>query len=189
MTEFIHSKSLDKRSLFIYALVVGIVLLDQITKIIIKTYMSLDGNSIPIIGNFLRLTYIENAGMAFGIQMQNRILFTLLSIAATVIVSIYLIRLTKERFLFRVSLALILGGAIGNLIDRLLRGRVVDFIDVEFFDISIQQFKLWFIHFHGYSLTRWPVFNIADSAVTCGLILLTLILIFQRDPLKQEVSA
>jgi signal peptidase II len=184
----LNSAATDKRSIFIYSLVCGIVLLDQITKIIVKNYLSLDGTPVPIIGNFLRLNYIENSGMAFGIQMQNKILFTLLSVIATLIVSVYLVRLSKERFMFRFSLALILGGAIGNLIDRILRGRVVDFIDVEFFDISLPQFNVWFLHFPGYSLTRWPIFNIADSAVTCGLILLTLILIIQKNPVKQELT-
>jgi len=177
----------DQKSILIYSLTVLIVLLDQLTKLIIKNSMALY-DSIPVIGNFLRLTFIENAGMAFGIQIQNRMIFTLLSVLATLIVSVYLIRLTQGRFFFRFSLALILGGAVGNLIDRLIYGRVVDFIDVEFFDIAIPQFNLWFLHFPGYALTRWPIFNVADSAVTCGLILLTLLLIFQKDPVGQELT-
>lgn len=178
---------LNKNSIFIYGLVGGVVLLDQVTKMIIKKSMILY-DSIAVIGNFLRLTYIENAGMAFGIQVQNRIVFTLISVLATAIVSVYLIRVSNGRFMFRFSLALILGGALGNLIDRILQGRVVDFIDVEFFDITVPQFDLWFLHFPGYALTRWPIFNIADSAVTCGLILLTLLLIFQKDPVGQELT-
>jgi len=182
-----HSNSSGKRSLLVYSMVGFIVILDQFSKVIVKNTMVLY-DSIPVLGNFLQLTYIENPGMAFGIQMQNKLLFTVLSVVATLIVLLYMIRLSHERFLFRFSLALILGGAIGNLIDRIIRGRVVDFIDVEFFDISIPSFDLWFIHFPGYGLTRWPVFNVADSAVTCGLVVLTLILIFQKDPVRREIT-
>jgi signal peptidase II len=182
-----NSSSFDKRSLLIYVLVGVVILLDQVTKVIVKKTMVLY-DSIPVLGNFLQFTYIENPGMAFGIQMGNKLLFTILSVVATVIVLLYLIRLSNERFLFRFSLGLILGGAIGNLIDRLIRGRVVDFLDVEFFDITIPSFNLWFIHFPGYALTRWPVFNLADSAVTCGLVVLTFILIFQKDPVRQEIT-
>ena len=86
------------------------------------------------------------------------------------------------------ALALIMGGAIGNLIDRLFAGRVVDFLDVEFFDISIPAFELLFLSFPGFALTRWPVFNIADSAVTCGMILIAWMILVQKTPMKQEVS-
>jgi signal peptidase II len=187
MNSSLKTTYFDKKSILVYSLVVIIILLDQLTKVIVKTSMALY-DSIPVIGNFLRLTFIENAGMAFGIQIQNRILFTLLSVFATLIVSVYLIRLTQARFFFRFALALILGGAAGNLIDRLIYGRVVDFIDVEFFDFTIPKFDFWFVHFPRYGLTRWPIFNIADSAVTCGLILLTLLLIFQKDPVGQELT-
>jgi signal peptidase II len=182
----LHNDSPDKKSIWIYSLIAGIVLLDQISKIIVKSLMP---SEVPVIGNFLRLTYIENSGMAFGIHMQNKVLFTLLSVIATLVLSVYLIRFTKERFSFRLSLALILGGALGNLIDRIVRGSVVDFIDVDFFNISIPHFNFWFLHFPGYALTRWPIFNVADSAVTCGLILLTVLLIFQKDPVKQELMS
>ena len=81
-----------------------------------------------------------------------------------------------------------MGGAIGNLIDRLFAGRVVDFLDVEFFDVSIPAFEFLFVNFPGFSLTRWPVFNIADSAVTCGMILIAWLILTQKSPLKQEIS-
>jgi signal peptidase II len=175
------------QTLIIYISIAFIVVLDQISKYIIKSSMYLY-ESIEFIGNFFRITYIENPGMAFGIQMENKLLFTFLSIAAAVIVLVYLIRLPNERFLFRFSLSLIMGGAIGNLIDRIFFGRVVDFLDVEFFDISIPAFNFLFINFPGYALTRWPVFNVADSAVTCGMILISWLILFQKSPLKQGIS-
>jgi signal peptidase II len=183
MTPVTPFNFLNKKSILLITLVGCVILLDQLTKFIIKKTMVLY-DSIPLLGNFLQFTYIENSGMAFGIQIENRIVFTIISILATLIVAVYLFRLANENYLFKFSLSLILGGAIGNLIDRIVRGRVVDFIDVEFFDISLPQFDLWFIHFPGYSLSRWPIFNVADSAVTCGLILLTLVLFFQKDPVR-----
>jgi len=170
-----------------FSLIALIVILDQLSKYIIKSTMYLY-ESIELMGNFFKITYIENPGMAFGIQMESKFWFTFLSIAAAVIVLIYLIRLPNERFLFRFSLALIMGGAIGNLIDRLYAGRVVDFLDVEFFDISIPPFDFLFVSFPGYALTRWPVFNVADSAVTCGMILIAWIIFTQKTPLKEGIS-
>jgi signal peptidase II len=144
--------------------------------------------SVEFMGNFFKITYIENPGMAFGLQMGNKFWFTFLSIAAALVVLIYLIRLPNEKFSFRFALALIMGGAIGNLIDRLFAGRVVDFLDVEFFDISIPAFNFLFFNFPGYSLTRWPVFNIADSAVTCGMILIAWLILSQKSPVKEGIS-
>ncbi len=160
-----------------------IVLSDQLTKLMVKgTTIPLLGihfpglqlgTSRPIIGDFLRLTYIENPGMAFGIDIGGKLFFSLFSIAASVGILLYLYRARNENLAFRVALAMILGGAIGNLIDRvfydylfndgqLFHGRVVDFIDADFFNINLL----------GFRLSRWPVFNIADASVTCGVVLM-----------------
>jgi len=176
----------QNRSIIIYSVIAVIVVSDQLTKYIVKSSMYLY-ESINLLGDFLRFTYIENPGMAFGIQFQNKFWFTFLSILAAGIVVFYLLRMPNERFIFRFSLALILGGAIGNLIDRLSFGKVVDFIDVEFFDISLPSFNFLFLSFPGYDMTRWPVFNIADSAVTCGMILLTWMVFTQKTHLKEDV--
>lgn len=164
-------------------IIVAVILLDQITKYIIKTNMSL-GESIPVLGNFFCITYVENPGMAFGVRISNPILFSALSIFAALLVFYYLYRLRNEGWLIQSALSLIAAGAIGNLVDRFVHGKVVDFFDVEFFDISIPAFSLFGIHFPGYSLTRWPVFNVADSAVTIGMIILIFYIIFIGDPLK-----
>jgi len=175
-----------KRSIIIYSIIAVIVILDQIAKYIVKSSMHLY-ESINLLGDFLKFTYIENPGMAFGIQFENKFWFTVLSVVAAGIVVFYLLRMTNERYIFRFSLALILGGAIGNLIDRLAFGKVVDFIDVEFIDITLPSFNFWIISFPGYDMTRWPVFNIADSAVTCGMILLTWMVLTQKPQLEQEI--
>jgi len=130
------------------------------------------GISHKVFGEFVRLTYIENPGMAFGIELGGKFWFALISIVAGLLILFYLYTVRHERLGFRIALALILGGAIGNLVDRvfygvlfdqapLFYGKVVDFIDVDFFNIN-----LGFYHFH-----RWPVFNIADACVTIGVML------------------
>jgi signal peptidase II len=158
-------------------------LLDTLTKLIVK---GIDlpfggirlkgmpyGSRIPILGDFMRLTFIENPGMAFGIDVSRKEYLALFTIIASVGLLFYLYKMRNEFFWLRMSLALILAGAIGNLINRvffgvlfgyapLLHGNVVDFIDVDFFDIQI----------FGYSMTRWPIFNMADVFVTLGVVLL-----------------
>jgi len=160
-----------------------IVLADQLTKLWIKgiqipaiglRFAGVPiGSSRPIFGNILRLTYIENPGMAFGIDIGGKIFFSLFSILASLGILFYMYKARHENLAFRISLAMILGGAIGNLIDRvfygllfhegpLFYGRVVDFIDADFFTLN----------FFGYHLSRFPVFNLADASVTCGVILM-----------------
>jgi signal peptidase II len=162
-----------------------IVLADQFSKFMVKglsiPFIGINiqglqvGTSRPVLGDFLRLTYIENPGMAFGIDLGWKWFFAIFSIVASIAIALYLYKARNEHLVFRISLAMILGGAIGNLIDRvfygvlygdgsLFYGKVVDFIDCDFFNIN----------FLGYHLTRWPVFNLADASVTCGVILLLL---------------
>jgi signal peptidase II len=130
---------------------VFVVLLDQWTKRIVSQSLSY-GASINVIGDFVRITFIKNPGMAFGIQLGNKLFFTIFSLIASIVIVIYLFRLKPENFWARFALASILGGAIGNLIDRVVYSEVIDFIDFRFI--------------------RWPVFNVADIAVTLGMILL-----------------
>ena len=160
-----------------------IVLCDQISKLMVKGInipalgISIHGfpigSSRPIFGDFLRLTYIENPGMAFGIDIGGKLFFSIFSILASIGIFYYLYKARNENVAFRLALAMILGGAVGNLIDRvfygvifnegpIFYGRVVDFIDADFFNINI----------FGYHLSRWPVFNVADASVTCGVILM-----------------
>jgi signal peptidase II len=188
-----------RRISFLRALYVTLVIVisDQLTKLMVKgisipwlhinfTGMPL-GSSKPIIGDFLRLTYIENPGMAFGIDLGGKLFFSLISIVASIAIIAYLYKVRSESLAYRISLSMILGGAIGNLIDRtfygllfdegtLFYGRVVDFVDADFFNVNI----------FGYHLSRWPVFNIADASVTCGVILLLLV---HRHVLREETLA
>jgi signal peptidase II len=168
-----------KMTLFIIGFM---VILDQVSKYVIKTQMVLF-DSKPILGTFFQITYVENEGAAFGVQLGSPILFLILSIIAAILVFYYLIRMHDKNWLPQLALAFIAAGAIGNLSDRLIHGKVVDFFDVEFFDISIPSFKFFGWTLSGYSMTRWPVFNIADIAITCGMIMILSYLIFVGDPL------
>ena len=135
--------------LFITAL---IITADQISKSLIKSTMTLY-DVIPVIPGFFQLNYITNKGMAFGINLPVDIsFFSGISLIITCFLVWILWCERKNNLLMRISLALILGGAIGNLIDRILFGEVVDF-----FDFMIGDF-------------HWYIFNIADSAVTVGII-------------------
>lgn len=136
--------------LFISALV---IVLDQITKYLIRSTFSLY-ESIPIVGEFFNLTYVTNKGMAFGIDFPGgSYLFTTISILLTIFIFIYLWKERNNSVLLRLSLAFILAGAIGNLLDRIIYGEVADFLD----------FSFWGYH--------WYIFNVADSSVTIGMIL------------------
>jgi len=171
-----------------------IVLVDQVSKLLVRGVqipalgISWDGmaygTSIPVLGDFFRLTYIENSGMAFGIDVGGKIFFSLFSLIASVAIIIYLHRVRTAPLGFRLALAMILGGAVGNLIDRmfygiffgyapLFGGRVVDFIDVDFINIDVL----------GYHLSRFWVFNVADASVTVGVILL---LLFHRVAVSED---
>lgn len=164
-----------------------VLILDQATKLTVKATMSLY-QSIPVLGDFFRLTFVENSGMAFGISIRDNTFFTVFSIIASIAILIYLFNMRGEHIYVRVSMAIIFGGAIGNLTDRLIRGRVVDFFDFEFFNIHIPAFHFLFVRFPGYSMTRWPVFNIADMAVTIGMVMLFMFILLEK-PNKDKVIA
>ena len=175
-------KSLDSK--YLISLIALIVILDQVTKYIIKSSMYL-GQSFEVIGDFFRITFVENPGMAFGVRISNSTVFLGLSLLAAVLVFYYLFKLRKEGWFLQLALIFITAGAIGNLTDRFIYGKVVDFLDFEFFDISIPAFGLFGINFSGYSMTRWPVFNVADMAVTGGMTILILFILLYGDPLKK----
>ncbi len=137
----------------IYGLIVVIVALDQWSKWAIKTSFNLY-QSKPVIQDLLHFTYVTNDGMAFGLSFPGgKHVLLIMTILLTGFIVGFLWKEKNGHPLIKYGLALILGGAIGNLIDRLLYGKVVDFLD------------LMIGNFH------WYIFNIADSSVTIGMIL------------------
>ncbi|MFC1974235.1 signal peptidase II [Chloroflexota bacterium] len=142
------------RQLLFFSLVAVVIVVDQITKFLIRANMSL-GESIPSEG-LVRLTYTTNESGAFGLFGNQIFLIALTSIVGILILILYLRFFHIGGMLLKVGLALELGGAVGNLIDRVRLGEVTDFIDVGF----------------------WPVFNFADSVITIGAILIVGNLLF-----------
>lgn len=129
------------------------VILDQISKVWVDTSMSLY-QSIPVFPGF-NITYVHNFGAAFSFLSEQggwqRWFFALLAASISIGIFIWIKQLKQHETLSAISLSLILGGAIGNLIDRVMYGYVIDFFDVY------------------YQTYHWPVFNIADSAITVGV--------------------
>ena len=130
-----------------------VFILDQLTKRAIQSSLSLF-QSKPIIQDFFHLTYVTNSGMAFGLSMPGgRKILLILSLLLTFFILWFLWQERNGHSIMRIGLALILAGALGNLSDRILYGKVVDFLDFMIGD------------FH------WYIFNVADSSVTIGMIL------------------
>jgi len=174
----------------------ALVLLDQLSKLLVKGFslpvLNISvrgmnyGESIPLLGDWLKITYIENPNMAFGIELGGKLFLTLFAMLAAVVIVVLLYRHRKEKFAFRLSLALVLAGALGNLIDRtlygvlydtapLFYGNVVDFINFDLFVIRIASSAFKF----------WPIFNIADAAVSIGVVML----LIAGFPVKKTADA
>lgn len=134
------------------------ILSDQFSK-----YWALNSlknkDSIKLIGDFLRFTYAENKGAAFSILQDRRWFFVIITVSVLVLLAFVFFRNKKLTKLSKLAIVMISGGAIGNFIDRLRLGFVIDFIDVRFF---------------GYY--NFPIFNIADSFVVCGTILMAILI-------------
>ncbi len=165
------------RYLLLLSSISGLVyLLDQFTKEAALKFLSPVSHT-PIFGDLLRFTLVFNEGGAFSTRLGSAYFYTFASVLVMIIVVIVLYRDAGKNRILDTALALVLGGALGNLTDRLRFGAVVDFIDFDFPDIALAPGKLLFFDFPGYSLDRWPVFNIADSAVSVGMVLLVIALL------------
>lgn len=139
------------------AIIAGGIIIDQISKILVSNYLK-PIYTLPIIEDIFHFTYRENTGMAFGMLKEHRWVFMLVSTILILGLGFYLFAMKSQNRLYDVSIAMILSGGIGNMIDRIFLGYVVDFIDCRFINFA--------------------VFNIADSfvCVGSGLLMLALIL-------------
>jgi signal peptidase II len=164
--------SMKETNLFFLGIVVLIIILDQATKLYIDATMSLH-ESFPIIDGFFNITYIRNPGAAFGFLagaplVFRSLFFLAVTIAAIVLILYYLYKNPGRGPLLTTALALILAGAIGNMIDRLRFGEVIDFLDVYI------------------GAAHWPAFNVADSAISAGAVVLFLALVNQgKEPTRR----
>lgn len=154
--------------MFYYLIALFVILLDQITKWLIVSKMNL-GDSIPIIDNILYITSHRNRGAAWGILQGQMWLFYVITIIVIIAIMYYIHKAARGKWLLGISLALMLGGAIGNFIDRVVRKEVVDFI-------------------HTYIFTyNFPVFNIADSALVVGVIVLMIQMLREERESKEKL--
>lgn len=171
-----------------------IILVDQITKLIVRgikiPFFNIDhsginvGQSIPILQDVFHITLVENPGIAFGLTFGSefKLVVSIFTIIASFGLLIYLLLIRNQKFTHRLSIAIILGGAVSNLIDRLfygyfysyaplMEGKVVDFLDIRLFSIFL----------FNNSLGTY-VFNIADLAITVGVLLLLVIIMRSKQP-------
>ena len=180
-------------------LTLAVVFTDQISKFYIKgisiPFLNLKfdgmylGESIPVIGDFFKITFTENPGMAFGFDPGSdfKLFISVFSLIASIGLLIYLFTVRNKSLSLKIAIALILGGAVGNVIDRMFYGliydyspifygKVVDFFDFDFFNFSI----------FGRNYDRWPIFNIADAAVSIGVLIL---LVFYKHHEAEDIKS
>jgi len=148
------------------------LLADQITKVYIDRSMRLF-DSIPIVDNFFHITYLRNRGAAFSFLSEaswRLPFFIIVSIIATLVILIAFRKLRDDQKLAHISLSMIFSGALGNLIDRVRLGEVIDFLDVH-----------WYRH-------HWPAFNVADSLICVGVFLLAVDMVLEEKRQKERLK-
>jgi len=139
-------------------IVCAVLALDQGSKYLVRANMYL-GQSIDIVGSFFGLTYIENAGAAFGILANQTVLFVVLTVIITLMLIVFYFRVNPKNSVTGLALAVVVGGALGNFIDRAGKGTVTDMFNFHF----------------------WPVFNVADIALVVGLLYIAFRLIVNGE--------
>lgn len=156
--------NLSKKTVF-FSVSAIIIIADQVSKKFFEKFLlSLDTNSINVIGDELvRFTLAYNTGIAFSIKLGSRYFLSSISLVASIFIIYLILKIDLNKKLELWAFSFILGGAVGNLIDRAVYGQVIDFIDCDFPD---------------FIMTRWPIFNIADSFVTVGMVFLTIQYLF-----------
>jgi signal peptidase II len=145
----------------LFGVAAHVLLTDQISKALVLRYLNPNQswNPIPGLSNLFSITQVTNTGAAFGLFQDRGMVFVIIAIVVIIAIFAYYHYLPSDQVLVRISLGLLLGGALGNLLDRLHYGYVVDFLDFKF----------------------WPVFNIADSSIVVGVIILAIFLLREQE--------
>lgn len=153
-----------KDYLFLFGISGAIVALDQLTKYWVRSELTFGESISPIsfLGDFVRIVHWNNTGAAFGILPSASLIITIVAVGVIIAIIYYFPRVPRDKIVMRIALSLQLGGALGNLIDRIIQGTVTDFI----------------------SVSRFPVFNVADASITVGTILLIGAMLL--DPVREE---
>jgi signal peptidase II len=142
-----------------YVLTLAVLVLDHVTKWLARDRLDPE-HAIELIPGYLRISYVSNTGVAFGLFRDldspwKPYVLAAMAIVAVIVILVYSVRMPSSRILLQCALAVIMGGILGNFVDRILQGYVVDFIE-----------------FHIRDVFHWPTFNVADSAITVGIGLL-----------------
>lgn len=155
-----------------------IVLADQVTKVIVKTSMYI-GQTIPVIGDLFRFTFTENPGMAFGLEIGGKMFLSIFSVVATFLIVGYMYHVRTAPIGYRAGLAFVLGGAVGNVIDRVFYGQIWGYGDLLYGNVvDFLHIDLWsgFVPMDvpllgGRFLAFFPIGNIADVCIIIGIVL------------------
>ena len=154
-----------------FAIIVGIIFVDQLTKWLAVIFLKGNGATV-VIENVLRFLYLENKGAAFGMLSNQRWVFLVISTVAIAAIIFYMVKFRPQNKLLKVAIAFMAGGGLGNMVDRLALGYVIDFIDFYAFP------KIWMY-----------VFNVADSFVCIGAGLMILYLILETVKESKKLKA
>lgn len=151
---------------WLFLVTAGVILFDHFTKLIIESRFALNESWQPFPEQlpFWRITHVSNTGAAFGLFPTGSMLFTFVAIIVSVVIVLYNYRLPAGHKLLRLALGLQLGGAMGNLIDRLRLGHVTDWMDVG----------------------PWPVFNVADASIVAGVLILAVLMLLERPAVREQ---
>jgi signal peptidase II len=160
---------------FVFSIAVAVFIIDHITKYLIVSHFSI-GEALTVIPNIFDIVHVRNEGAAFGVMAQwdhrfKDVFFYLVFMVALGFLYYFLKNLAEEKRMSLIAVALVFGGALGNIVDRFMRGSVVDFLSFHWYNKTLN-FGMWG-HFFSIPLT-WPAFNVADSAICVGVFLLVI---------------
>lgn len=166
-------------------IILAVFFADRITKYLLESLLIAKGGIMEIIPPFFNLTLSYNKGAAFGILNRHTLFLAGASIIGILFLTLFYFKEKKQTPSIKYPIAFIIGGALGNLYDRIVYNHVIDFFDFDFFNIDISAFKFKEIfHFTGYHLHRWPAFNIADSFIFIGVFLLIIVTLISEQKQK-----
>ena len=162
-------KNLFKKYRSLVSITVFVIVIDQVTKTIVRANIPFGGRWMPVdwLAPYFRFVHWENTGAAFGLFQEGGLVFSILAVIVSIFIVIYYPQIPEEEKLMRVALSMQLGGALGNLVDRIMFGPVTDFI----------------------SVGNFPVFNIADSSISVGVALLIFALWLNERREAREIDA
>lgn len=155
--------------LIFFVVAASVIIVDHLTKLLIENRLTINQTwaPFPTLANYFRITHVSNTGAAFGLFPQGSLVFTVIAVLVGAVIIVYNYRLPAGHLLLRLALGLQLGGALGNLVDRLRLGHVTDFLD----------------------FGPWPVFNVADMAIVAGVIVLGYLMIQEEREMRRAEKA